>query len=241
MFIKGNESPTDQPGRPKTEMPSPAMDDFIDSLLKAAENREPGLLLETPKWGNRPNEDLSDDLRRALKLADQLGVGRDRPEENPKREEHPKPNPEERLALGKKAVEITALIAKNGDFYAGLKRERIEEAFKIATSAGHHHLKHLIEQINKGLAKTNPGLELKAEYSVKDAWYQRQSGVADPYYSPYKVSEPSSTVEIMNTKTKQIEDRIKSNVSRGFRGDFKVDPQKRGGLYLEVEPLFKLE
>jgi hypothetical protein len=126
----------------------------------------------------------------------------------------------EKKALDEQAKLIARTIDKNGDFYAGLKRERIEEAFNEATKAGLPQLKYLVDRINENIQ--NPDLKLCYSFWQESVAYQKDAGNLAVYYRPFTVSESRSTVWVDNLRNGEQEDRISSSPHAFAKGYFRL-------------------
>lgn len=95
---------------------------------------------------------------------------------------------------------IAQTIAKDGDFHAGLRRERIEDALEGITMLGPEALKRLADQVNATLAKTNPGLKFEFTYGIETVEYLDPDRQMLMIYPPpsFTVDEPRATVSIVH-------------------------------------------
>lgn len=143
------------------------------------------------------------------------------------------PSPEEQARLREQAQYIADVIGTNGDFYAGLKRENIEQAFEAATRAGEENLNFLVQAVNANLARTNPNLQLAYSFGTDKAWYSKDTRGATIYHRPISVDENRSTIAINRTDQNRLttEDRIITHASRRPPGYLRAqDPNRRAVL-----------
>lgn len=126
------------------------------------------------------------------------------------------------------AQSIADLITQHGDFYAGLKRDRVQRAFEDATRTGPEALDNLIKQVNEKLAEKGSLYRLESNYWTEQVAYNPEPSNLMIHQHPEIVNEPRSKVTLRDTKSGQAEDemRIKLKMDAGM---FEISP-KHGGV-----------
>jgi len=184
---------------------------------------------ETP-WNRRPGE-MDPDLARRLRNAlDDMVTG-------PPDAMDKLPSPQDQASLKMQAKQIADLIGKNGDFYAGMKREQVEAMFEAATGAGEENLNFLVRSVNEELANRGSNMQLGYNFGSEKAWYARDV-VGDLYSKPFSVDENRSTVALFSRGPNgmQTHDRIRSRSSFDLPGYHpSSDPNGRRVLELHLD------
>jgi hypothetical protein len=147
-----------------------------------------------------------------------------------------RPTEANQIKYRSQAREIAALLTKNGDFYAGFKRENIEGMFEDATRNGEGDLNFLVKAVNAELAKTNPNLQLGYSFGSDKAWFTRDTHGASVYYAPVGVDENRSTVSVVSRANGKVEmeDVIRSRATASMPGFVRV-PEPDGKLRLLLD------
>ena len=147
----------------------------------------------------------------------------------------------DRRQMDKQADYIVGVIGKNGDFYTGLKREQIHDAFDKATEKGKTHLDYLVDKINEKLKKTNPDLKVEADFKVLKNWYVDKPSPEEAHLMVYRPSKPTekeefaSVIKIKNILSGEDEDRF-GCLPPDRPGYIKVPPPR---VLLDLESLLR--
>lgn len=126
------------------------------------------------------------------------------------------------------AQSIADLITQHGDFYAGLKRDRVQRAFEDATRDGPEALDNLIKQVNEKLAEKGSAYRLESNYWTEQVAYHPPPSNLMIHQHPEIVNEPRSKVTLRNTQSGQAEDEMRIKVKMDA-GMFEISP-KHGGI-----------